>query len=106
MLIPEEVLLGGTSTELVSDNLFGVWLPRRRLTAAEHIVQSTPEFRERMAAVPQGADLRSFASTTVPFQPRNPPATGPPTAPTFTGSSSSSTTQLTQAAPEQVNSDP
>jgi hypothetical protein len=90
MLIPEEVLLGGTSTELVSDNLFGVWLPRRRLTAAEHIVQSTPEFRERMAAAPQGADLGSFASNTVPFQLRNPPASGPPTAPAPAGSSSSS----------------
>ena len=81
MLIPEEVLLGGTSTELVSDNLFGVWMPRRRLAAADHIVQPTPEFRERMAAAPQGADLRSFASTTIPFQPRNTPENAPPQAP-------------------------
>ena len=95
MLIPEEVLLGGTSTDLVSDNLFGVWLPRRRLTAAEHIVQSTPEFRERMAAAPQGADLRSFASTTVPFQTQNSPVNIPPTAPLSTCSSSSSTTSGT-----------
>lgn len=77
MMIPEEVLLGGTSTDLVNEDLYGVWLPRRQFKASEHFVQCTPETQKKLAALPQGADLAQFARDTnaysKPAQTQTPP---------------------------------
>lgn len=79
-MVPEEVLLGGTSTDLVNEDLYGVWLPRRQLKSSEHFVQCTPETQKKMSAVPQGADLAQFARETNAYSKPIPTQT-PPVAP-------------------------
>lgn len=69
MKVPAEVSLEGYQWELVHEDLFGLWFPRRRTYVTSHILQSTPEFRQLAAATNPGASMAVVRTAALPMLP-------------------------------------